>query len=76
MKIIVFAIFNIVVPLAGTWIETDWVKAFSPHDVSFPLRERGLKRHNEHKHTGTGTVVPLAGTWIETLSFPMPAKRL
>ena len=42
--------------------------------MSFPLRERGLKRVDT---AGTAThcsVVPLAGTWIETLSVVLIAS--
>ena len=59
-----------VVPLAGTWIETRIVFLMYLLIQSFPLRERGLKRKSatilEHKKY----VVPLAGTWIETMVSP------
>ena len=34
---------ELVVPLAGTWIETEVIKTEEVSEESFPLRERGLK---------------------------------
>ena len=55
-----------VVPLAGTWIETRRKKWRMYPSPSFPLRERGLKLHQNAVIIQRLVVVPLAGTWIET----------
>ena len=57
---------DFVVPLAGTWIETLITRLVSPVILSFPSRERGLKRFCDHRLLRVHGVVPLAGTWIET----------
>ena len=56
----------IVVPLAGTWIETPSPECFPTDKLSFPLRERGLKHYFVPAKSSFFNVVPLAGTWIET----------
>ena len=57
---------NIVVPLAGTWIETF---SHSPEQVAagvVPLAGTWIETESGGKQDRTGRVVPLAGTWIET----------
>ena len=57
---------TLVVPLAGTWIETFPGGDGGSKGRSFPLRERGLKLSNPVYRYIPVIVVPLAGTWIET----------
>ena len=48
-----YSCFKIVVPLAGTWIETVKVGTYDEVTIkSFPLRERGLKRAQSIKGIG------------------------
>ena len=56
-----------VVPFAGTWIETAIQMAVSKEYLSFPSRERGLKHCNYTLLPSKRFVVPFAGTWIETV---------
>src|SRR5699024_7589309 len=59
----------VVVPFAGTWIET-FLPPVPPLPVaSFPSRERGLKPARIKDCPSNISVVPFAGTWIETDSF-------
>ena len=59
----------VVVPLAGTWIETPAAYCFPAALLSFPLRERGLKHDVTQPSVRKVIVVPLAGTWIETTAI-------
>ena len=56
----------LVVPRAGTWIETDHLGNHPAPLSSFPVRERGLKRSCAGVSLRSLRVVPRAGTWIET----------
>ena len=64
---------DIVVPLAGTWIETNEtvIKFFSVFVV--PLAGTWIETTAAAGAIGAAAVVPLAGTWIET---PEPAGRM
>ena len=62
----------LVVPRAGTWIETDHLYGIGIlAGLSFPVRERGLKRLHGTYAELWDCVVPRAGTWIETHHFVM-----
>ena len=56
----------LVVPRAGTWIETFDPLRYAGAGLSFPVRERGLKRLGFYLQAQRLLVVPRAGTWIET----------
>ena len=58
--------FSKVVPFAGTWIETSVRYTVTVQFLSFPSRERGLKRIRTLATSDEYAVVPFAGTWIET----------
>ena len=58
----------IVVPRAGTWIETSKKENDMAIKGSFPVRERGLKHGKRTESLARYAVVPRAGTWIETAS--------
>ena len=56
----------LVVPLAGTWIETYIPADILQPKVVVPLAGTWIETmHKKLRRTETG-VVPLAGTWIET----------
>ena len=57
---------SLVVPYAGTWIETNDTCGDHPDSTSFPTRERGLKPAPPGLPSPFPPVVPYAGTWIET----------
>ena len=59
-------VLNIVVPRAGTWIETLLLNILLFITASFPVRERGLKPPGIAELMEESEVVPRAGTWIET----------
>ena len=57
----------VVVPLAGTWIETvqDFISVITPRVV--PLAGTWIETESTADGGREKRVVPLAGTWIETL---------
>ena len=76
----------LVVPLAGTWIETYIPADILQPKVVVPLAGTWIETmHKKLRRTETG-VVPLAGTWIETMvqslrvllfpSFPLRERGL
>ena len=66
----VFSPFHRVVPLVGTWIETERMQERQQRTESFPSWERGLKRLYGYSEDDTILVVPLAETCIETRRSP------
>ena len=75
-----------VVPLAGTWIETDTIQQTYCLTSVVPLAGTWIETLMEQLRLQGKTVVPLAGTWIETLrclflpsdhlSFPLRERGL
>ena len=59
----------VVVPLAGTWIETEKALAEKAKDTVVPLAGTWIETHENAIITSGGVVVPLAGTWIETSTY-------
>ena len=57
---------RVVVPLAGTWIETDFLCGFLEIFRVVPLAGTWIETHCVRFALHVAHVVPLAGTWIET----------
>ena len=58
----------VVVPLVGTWIETDRLAHFNPYTSVVPLVGTWIETGEDCRQgSDPARVVPLVGTWIETL---------
>ena len=57
-----------VVPLAGTWIETQKGQSLARLSLVVPLAGTWIETHIDKDKLPDIVVVPLAGTWIETIS--------
>ena len=57
-----------VAPLAGAWIETNYILVTEDGHTSRPSRARGLKLIRSSLAVNSLLVAPLAGAWIETIA--------